>query len=219
MNKRKEFEFMFKKTALYHHRYKVWDDFITCFAIAIHNAVAKDHELEDKYLQIINQYEEKSRYQFTKLAALLTDVFEEEGFGDILGEMYMDLGVSSKNLGQFFTPYSLSKICAKLTLDKEVIESQPYITASEPACGSGAMIVALADAMYDDGYNPQKQLLANCVDINQTAAMMCYIQLSLYGIPARVTIGNTLTMKFSRTMLTPMYYIGHWELKERRSKS
>ncbi|GLT13920.1 N-6 DNA methylase [Vibrio algivorus] len=214
MNYRKELEKEFKSTAPYHHRHKVWDDFITCFAIAIHNASLKDEELENKYLQIINQYEKKDRYQFTKMAGLLTEAFEQNGFGDLLGEIYMALEIGSKNLGQFFTPYSLSKMCAQLTLDKKLIESQRYLTASEPACGSGGMIVALADAMYSEGYNPQQLLLANCVDVDQTAAMMCYIQLSLYGIPARVTIGNTLTMKFSRTILTPMYHLGGWVLKE-----
>lgn len=44
--------------------------------------------------------------------------------------------------------------------------------------------------------------------------MMCYIQLALWGIPAKVTIGNTLTMQFSRTMLTPMYHLGGWAFKE-----
>lgn len=214
MNYRTELEKEFKHTAPYHHRHKVWDDFITCFAIAIHNSVTKDEDLENKYLQIINQYEEKDRYQFTKMTGLLTEAFEQNGFGDLLGEIYMALEIGSKNLGQFFTPYSLSKLCAQLTLDKKVIESKRYITTSEPACGSGGMIVALADAMHSEGYNPQQLLLANCVDVDQTAAMMCYIQLSLYGIPARVTIGNTLTMKFSRTMLTPMYHLGGWAMKE-----
>ncbi len=54
------------------------------------------------------------------------------------------------------------------------------------------MVIAKADVMFEEGYNPQKQLLAYCVDVDQTAAMMCYIQLALWGIPAAVTIGNTL---------------------------
>ncbi len=116
--------------------------------------------------------------------------------------------------GGFFTPYSVSKVCALLSMDKERIERQRYITVHEPACGSGGMVVALADAMHSEGYNPQQQLLAHCVDVDQTAAMMCYIQLSLFGIPARVTIGNTLTMQFSRTMVTPMYHLDGWALKE-----
>jgi precorrin-3B methylase len=35
---------------------------------------------------------------------------------------------------------------------------------------------------------------------------MCYIQLSLLGIPARVVIGNSLTLKYQREMYTPFLY-------------
>lgn len=40
---------------------------------------------------------------------------------------------------------------------------------------------------------------------------------SALGVPAVVTIGNTLTMQFSRTMLTPMYHLGGWAFKEMAS--
>ena len=214
MSHRIEFEKEFKHFAPYHHRHKVWDDLITCFAISLHNAVAKDEELEQKYLNIINAYQRKEQLEMPKLVGMLVNSFEESGHCDLLGELYMSMEISSKNLGQFFTPYSLSKLMAKLTMDRSMIETQKYVTTHEPACGSGGMIIAQADAMIEEGYNPQKQLLAYCVDIDQTAAMMCYIQLALWGIPASVTIGNTLTMNFSRTMLTPMYHLGGWAFKE-----
>ncbi|EHJ9981300.1 N-6 DNA methylase [Vibrio parahaemolyticus] len=211
---RYEFEKEFKHFAPYHHRHKVWDDLITCFAISLHNAVAKDEDLEKKYLNIIGNYQRSEQLEMPKLVGMLVCAFEESGHCDLLGEMYMGMEISSKNLGQFFTPYSLSKVCAKLTLDRTAIETQKYVTTHEPACGSGGMIIAQADVMFEEKYNPQKQLLAYCVDVDQTAAMMCYIQLALWGIPAVVTIGNTLTMQFSRTMLTPMYHLGGWAFKE-----
>ncbi|WP_165312969.1 N-6 DNA methylase [Vibrio ziniensis] len=214
MSHRTEFEKTFKHFAPYHHRHKVWDDLITCFAISINNGIAKDEELENKYLGIIRNYERNEQLEMPKLVGMLVCAFEESGHCDLLGEMYMAMEISSKNLGQFFTPYSLSKLCAKLSLDKQTIETKNFITAHEPACGSGGMIIAQADVMIEEGYNPQEKLLAYCVDVDQTAAMMCYIQLALWGIPAKVTIGNTLTMQFSRTMLTPMYHLGGWSIKE-----
>ncbi|ELA6645757.1 N-6 DNA methylase [Vibrio alginolyticus] len=214
MSRRAEFEKEFKHFAPYHHRHKVWDDLITCFAISLHNAVAKDEELEKKYLNIIGNYRRPEQLEMPKQVALLVGAFEGSGFRDLLGEIYMEMGIGSKNLGQFFTPYEVSKLMAKMTMDRDMIETQKYITLHEAACGSGGMVVAKADVMHEEGYNPQKQLLAYCVDVDQTAAMMCYIQLALWGIPAVVTIGNTLTMQFSRTMLTPMYHLGGWAFKE-----
>ncbi|GAM66352.1 possible type I restriction enzyme M subunit [Vibrio sp. JCM 19236] len=210
MNYKKEFEKLFKQTAPYHHRYKVWDDFVTCYALALHNSVNFDQELEDKYLKIINQYEKEDRFNLQRLGGLLVEIYEQEGFCDVLGELYMSLELSSKSLGQFFTPYQLSKLMAKMTFNADALESQEFITISEPACGSGGMMIALAEEIKEQGYNPQTQSLFYCVDVDQTAAMMCYIQLSLFGLPAKVTIGNTLTMQFSRTMCTPMYHLRGW---------
>ncbi len=211
---RYEFEKELKHFAPYHHRYKVWDDLITCYAISLSNAVSMDQYLEQKYLNIIQQYKGEDQHMMGKLAGMMTLAFEESGFCDLLGEMYMSMEIGSKNLGQFFTPYSLSKLCAEMTFDRTMIESKRYVTVSEPACGSGGMVIAQADVLKDKGYNPQQHLLAHCIDVDQTAAMMCYIQLALWGIPARVTIGNTLTMEFSRTMMTPMYHLGGWALRE-----
>lgn len=80
----------------------------------------------------------------------------------------------------------------------------------DPACGAGGMIVAMAEAMLEAGFNPQKQMMVYCVDIDPVAAMMCYIQLSLMGIPAIVATGNSLTVAIKREMATPMFVLGHW---------
>jgi hypothetical protein len=41
---------------------------------------------------------------------------------------------------------------------------------------------------------------------------MTYIQLSLYGIPAIVRHGNSLTMQSWSQWLTPVYIMGGWSL-------
>lgn len=213
MSYKSEFKRLFLQTAPYHHNYKVFDDFVTCFAIALHNGINKDQELEDKYLSIISNYEKQDAMKFAELCAILVSAYEEEGFCDLLGELYMELEISSKQLGQFFTPYCVSKLMADLTFDENTIKTQEYVTLSEPTCGSGGMLIAYAEAMKNAGFNPQKQLLVTCVDIDQTAAMMCYIQLSLLGIPGEVIIGNTLTMEFSRSMKTFTYILDNWNTK------
>jgi len=63
------------------------------------------------------------------------------------------------------------------------------------------------------GFRPSQQLWASCIDIDPKAADMAYIQLSLLGIPAEVITGNTLTMAFSRTRFTPVYYLNDWPEK------
>ena len=50
---------------------------------------------------------------------------------------------------------------------------------NDSACGAGAMLIAFANAAKQYGINYQKQVLFVAQDIDHTAAMMCYIQLSL----------------------------------------
>ncbi len=63
--------------------------------------------------------------------------------------------------------------------------------------GSGGMIITYAETLKEQGYNYQNQLFVEAIDINETCFMMAFIQLSLYGIPARVMLGNTIELKFS----------------------
>jgi len=48
-------------------------------------------------------------------------------------------------------------------------------------------------------------------DIDRTTALMCYIQLSLWGVPAQVIVGNTLTNEVREVFYTPVYYINQWD--------
>jgi hypothetical protein len=45
---------------------------------------------------------------------------------------------------------------------------------------------------------------------------MCYLQLSLLGIPAVVYNGNTLSMEMYSEWRTPMYIIGGWWYKKQK---
>ena len=74
---------------------------------------------------------------------------------------------------------------------KEVqIEKKGHISVNDPACGAGAMLIAFANVAKKHGINYQKQVLFIAQDIDRTAAMMCYIQLSLLGCPAIVAVGD-----------------------------
>jgi hypothetical protein len=75
------------------------------------------------------------------------------------------------------------------------------------------MVIGFVQKMIEDGFNPSQQLWASCIDIDPKAADMAYIQLSLLGIPAEVITGNTLSMEFSRTRFTPVYYLNDWPEK------
>lgn len=93
---KKQFLSLFNETARYHHRQKVFRDFITLAAISIHNGIRLDDALDQEYWETVRQYEAEDA---DWMALLLAEV------GDFLGSLYMQLELGDSYRGQFFTPY------------------------------------------------------------------------------------------------------------------
>ena len=203
----------FNAIAKHKHRYDVFRDFVTMAACSLHNSIRKDPAREDEYLQIIAGYGKEDSERFPKLLGYLIEMLEPQP-QDILGSLYMELEISNKNAGQFFTPSSVSDFMAKI-LHGEELENleKPFITLSEPACGAGGMVLSFVKAMIDAGHNPAEKLWTQCVDIDRLAALMCYVQLSLWNVPAEILVGDTLRWEFRERWHTPAYYLGNWQWK------
>ena len=208
---------LFSETARYHNRYTVFADFCELAAISIQNAFLKSDELEQEYLKIVKRYEKDDAVRMSHLLAEVVMGLEVAPC-DFLGSVYMELELGSKHLGSHYTPFSISKMMSMVLFDGVIDElsRKPFVCLAEPTSGSGSMVIAFAQTMYEKGYNPQKQLWVSCVDVDPVAAMMAYVQLSLLHIPAEVVIGNSLSMKFTRVMRTPAHYLGLWDSKLRR---
>ena len=86
-------------------------------------------------------------------------MLDENPYQDALGDMYMRLGIGNEAGGQFFTPFHVSKLFARINLSKatQTLAEQGYITISEPSCGAGANVIACCAAMADMGIDWQRQ--------------------------------------------------------------
>lgn len=179
--------------------YNVFSDWIECSALAIQNTCTMPHtELwearEKKYLDIMNRYNQDERIAIRELFFLLVDALEEE-MTDVLGEVYMAAGLGSKYTGQFFTPFHLSELCAKLSIDESDIvkmSENDLIELHEPSCGGGGMIIAACKVLKDAGINYQRCLKVVAQDLDWKGVYMTYLQLSLIGCDAIVVQGDTL---------------------------
>ncbi|WP_340621905.1 N-6 DNA methylase [Xenorhabdus siamensis] len=200
----------FRTLAPYHSRFEVFNDFTHIAVIALENHFLKSPELEEEYFNIIGRYEKKDVEQFSHLLAHVVLGLERE-MCDFLGKIFMSLELGDSRMGQFFTPFHVSELMAKLIIGnpEPQIKQHGYITVSEPTAGAGGMVIATAKILLEQGYNPSQHMLAVCTDIDITAARMCYVQLSLLGIPAIVNVGNSLILTVSRVMKTPIYYLHH----------
>ena len=209
-----EFIKIFNQISHSHNRYTVFKDYVYMAAISLHNAIVRDQELEDEYLAIVVKYSKEDVHLFPKLLAELT-LGLEFNIGDFLGEVFMSLDFGEARLGQFFTPYHLSKLLADLCVEDKVsaFSTTPFIPLSEPTCGAGGMIISVAQSTLEAGFNPSEHLWVEARDLDDLASRMCFLQLSLLGIPAKIITGNTLLMEENSVMYTPIHYLNNWSHK------
>ena len=202
-----------------HDLYTVFSDWCACAAISLSNAMdfQQREKREERYMEIISRYERDVVETFPKILGEVVMALEAAP-QDILGSTFHALELHNTARGQFFTPYDLCRMMAKMTVGtaedaQKTISERGFISAQEPAVGAGATIIALAEAIKDLGINYQQHLHVTAIDIDPRAVHMAYIQFSLMHIPAHVIVGDTLRMEFREDWFTPAHVMGFWSGK------
>lgn len=209
----------FEKLAKEKDMWQVYRDFLEITAITISNAydIIHSKEREERYMDIAKTYTPEQLNEFSKIMAMVVLEMEKEP-QDILGRVFMELDLGSKWKGQVFTPLHVADLMADMTLDTKEIEDKGHVTVYDSAVGGGVTIIGLVRAMIEQGYNPQKQLLVICGDLDIKAVHMTYIQLSLLGIPAIVKNQDALTLETKSIWYTPTYIWDLWRFKNDKSQ-
>lgn len=186
---------MIDETAGSYSRYEIFSDWVKSCAIAMSNACTFFRDdvwmsREKEYMAIANKHGEKTMHRFSEMLGILTMIFEDE-MSDVLGRIYMEGEMGSKQTGQFFTPYHISEMCAKIALSN-ASKGGKYVL-NEPSCGGGGMIIAAAAALKDAGIDYQLVMDVTAQDLDWKGVYMCYLQLGLLGISATCIQGDTLS--------------------------
>ncbi|HEY1034608.1 MAG TPA: hypothetical protein VGE09_06475 [Pseudoxanthomonas sp.] len=205
-----------------HHMHRVFADFVEMGALAIANGIdlRQREEREARYLQLVKGYDKRELQALTHAFGELVMALETGGPADVLGQVFGMLDQGNAARGQFFTPYELCRLMARMTLNddevRERIAERGFITMQEPSVGAGAQIIALAEALQERGINYQEHLHVTCVDVDSRAVHMAFLQLSLLHVPALVILGNTLTLEEREHWYTPAHIMGLWDNRLRR---
>ena len=210
-------------------RFNVFNDFLHLSAITLANssdpynlanAKATVDEREAQYKNIIGKYKPELQNLFGEMLSEI--VLEMQNYcpnhlTDVLGEIFHSLEFQDEWKGQFFTPQCVSDMCGMVLTDNNslnaAIAEKGFITINEPCCGSGSMILGAANGFRKLGLNPNRQMLIVANDLDERCVWMCYVQLSLYGLPAIVQRQNTLTLEtYDAPWYTPTFVFDGWTL-------
>ena len=220
----KELVKLFEGLAYRHHKWKVFADFCEMAAIAWSNRIdrAQYEKREARYLEIVKAYNRSEVELFPQVLSHLVMALECD-MTDVLGRLFHALELHNKYIGQFFTPDTVCQMMAAMTVGdgadiRERIARRGFVTAMEPAVGSGAMVIALAKAMKDAGINYQQHLHVTAVDKDSKCAHMAYVQFSLLHIPAVIIHGDSLALKEYDHWYTPAHVLGGWTERLRHTR-
>lgn len=165
---------------------------------------------EDQYRLEADRWDSRELERFKEAFALMVEHIEADAFRDVLGPLYMEVGSRSSQKwgGEFYTPRDVCLMMARMTIGTQDLPTDRPITFLEPASGSGAMVLACAETLVEQGFSPLN-MIATCVDISPIAADMCFINLTLNSIPGTVVHGNSLTLESWGAWRTVVYPFAH----------
>lgn len=208
------------------NRFTVWSDFVFLTAAYISNSTDKtnaQHRAEQAN-EISKKYTSDEIENMAGMLEQVVSALDEDTDQDFLGELYMACKLGNEYAGQFFTPYDVCKAMSKISFDPGKFNKPGFISVNDPACGAGATLISFANLCKQNGINYQKSVLFTAQDIDLTAGLMCYIQLSLLGCSGYVVIDNSISNPTtaydkrglfpagdqSRIWYTPLFSSGLW---------
>lgn len=204
----KEFLNLFNQLTYSRNTWQVWEDLMTVMACSICNAVDRRKEpFERREKQYERSIKDLGGVEIpAQIFGTITKALDENPNQDFLGRLYMNLNLGSHWHGQFFTPYNVCELMAKIQTGEgcqSEIEKKGYISICDPCVGAGAMLIAAAQAFRKRKINYQTSVLFIGQDVDSVVAKMAYIQISLLGCPGYITVGNSLTNPQTGHVLFP----------------
>jgi len=174
----------FEASAVFAHMhsydlYRKWLEAVWAFLDSANNPKA--------FKECLDRHKYEEGAEFGRLLGVYTDAVEEVPFRDILGELFMRLDVNSARSGQYFTPWHVAEMMARMQFSREhfdaLVAEKGEMTVCDPAVGSGVMLLAFAKVVHDElGRSGVSKLRLYGTDIDQRCVLMCRIQLRMNGL-------------------------------------
>lgn len=197
------------------HLYEVFSDFIEMVALTLSNGcdLAQYDKREARYMEIVKRYEADEIDRMAKAMGALVAAIELVRFDDVLGRIFMEMELGSSFAGQFFTPYSVSSMMARMTISevetRAAVARNGFVTVMDPCVGAGSNAIAAAEVFAEMGFG-RRDVHFTVADLDSRCVHMAYVQLSLMGVPAVVVQGNSLTVEKRAHWFTVAHVTENW---------
>lgn len=121
-------------------------------------------------------------------------------FEDVLGEVYQSLASRGHRggLGQFFTPSPVAEFMARLATPSDLPDTNPdrFLRMCEPACGSGALILAFMRGVVESkGAAALRRWSITAIDLDHLCANVCATQLLANLCLGRLNLGELVVYR------------------------
>ena len=202
-----KYEVFIKLLNFLKHKYtpeKVFQDFVSLFAISLSNKVYFNKKNSERYKEIYNSYEQEEQYIFYALSSELIKLFksEDEPY-DILGEIYKRITNNNclKNMYNKNLQEPGKSLQGVMKLNKKSNNGKLI----DVNCGSGAKILAYASTLNIFKLNYKIDLEVTAIDTDIINVFMTYIQLYFYEISAVVILVDERNNEEMMRLYTPLY--------------
>lgn len=189
-------------------RTEVFRDFCEMAYLALAKTTAhpeRADKIEADYMACVDRYRDKDEVRKMRELLEISVAAIAPGGRDFLGEVAGEIGALDAGLGQFFTPYDVSRLIAEMSLADAgaIIRERGFITMQEPAAGAGGMVIAAADAIEKLGFDPRSCLWFEATEINRGTFHMLHVQTAYRGLAGKNYHGNTLSLEVFSASVTP----------------
>ena len=178
--------------------WSVWADWVEAAALVI--SIASEFRPEvrsaraERYKELLAKYRLEEVKAFDRMLDCVINALENRPEQDFLGKMFEELDLSDHWKAQFFTPYDVSELMARINLAnvESVLAHREWTDILDTCSGAGVLLIASRNYLKSRGIGYDRVLFVG-QDIDKVAGLMGYIQLSLLGCAGYIVIGNSLT--------------------------
>ena len=191
-----------------HGRNEVFETFLELSATSLgaHLDPVNAEEREKRYGELEANLSKEDLDAYARMLTLLVlaVIEHKDDPDDILGSIFIRLRLTNSGMGQCFTPMHICEVMAELAHIPECVreKEKESVKVNEPACGSGAMVIGAIRSIVKNGLDYHDKIFFVAQDIDIRCVWMAYIQFCLYGIPAVVLQGNSLTGEVNSSWYT-----------------